>query len=80
MGTREEIRVNRTADSVKQEGGGGMGQKGPACPEPVGGLPQARGLESRSPPTEEKNAFMPRRPGSLMTKVNLSLPPMKNQS
>lgn len=57
-----------------------MGQKGPACPEPVGGLPQARGLESRSPPIEEKNAFMPRRPGSLMTKVNLSLPPMKNQS
>lgn len=58
---------------LKGEGGGGAGQKGPACPEPVGVFLRPEGwraghLEGMSPLPEEKNAFMPRRPESLMTK------------
>jgi hypothetical protein len=49
---------------LKGEGSGGMGQKGPACPEPVGVFLRPEGwraghLEGMSPPPEEKHAFMP---------------------
>lgn len=38
-----------------------------------GALPQSRGLEGMSPPPEEKNAFMPSWPKSLMAKGEFEL-------